>query len=152
MLLDPQFVVADEPVSMLDVSVRAEVLNFLLDLRAERGTAFLFITHDIGVARYVSDRIAVMYLGRIVEEGPAGVVLADPLHPYTAALVAGAPDPERGRGCLSPSLVGEVVSPVDLPRGCRFAGRCPRATAACRRNEPLLEAREGGRRVACYSG
>lgn len=151
MLLEPDFVVADEPVSMLDVSVRAEVLNFLLDLRADRGTAFLFITHDIGVARYVCDRIVVMYLGRVVEEGPADEVIRNPRHPYTAALVASAPDLETtGKGHPTPSLAGEVLSPVDLPRGCRFANRCPQATGACRENDPVLGAREGGRRVACH--
>ena len=149
MLVEPRFVVADEPVSMLDVSVRAEVLNFLLDLRAQRQTAFLFITHDLALARHVCDRIAVMYLGRIVEEGPAELLTSAPRHPYTRALLASVPDPDAGTAA-SPALRGEPPSPTALGTGCRFAGRCPLASEACRRVEPVLEPAAPGHRVACH--
>lgn len=149
MLVEPRFVVADEPVSMLDVSVRAEVLNFLLDLRAERETAFLFITHDLAVARYVSDRIAVMYLGRIVEEGPAGELTTRPRHPYTRALLASVPDPYAAVPA-APAAPGEPPSPAGLPRGCRFADRCPLAAGICRQVEPELEPVAESHRVACH--
>ncbi|MHB0885500.1 MAG: ABC transporter ATP-binding protein [Bacillota bacterium] len=138
MLLEPAFLVADEPVSMLDVSVRADVLNMLQKLRDQKGTAIVFITHDIAVARYLCDRIAVMYLGKLVELGPATEVVDNPLHPYTRALIAATPSPdpdERGRQVV---VGGEPAKPIDPPPGCRFAARCPVAKAACREVEPSL--------------
>lgn len=150
MLLEPQFIVADEPVSMLDVSVRAEVLNMLLDLRAEQGTAFLFITHDIAVARYVCDRIAVMYLGVVVEEGPAEEIVRYPRHPYTQALVGSAPSADPQRQKAAPSISGDVPTPIDPPAGCRFAGRCPFVTEECRQVTPALKPVDSGHLVACH--
>jgi peptide/nickel transport system ATP-binding protein len=150
MLLEPDFIVADEPVSMLDVSVRAEVLNMLLDLRAERGTAFLFITHDIAVARYVCDRIAVMYLGVVVEEGPAEEIVRNPRHPYTQALVSSAPSADPRRRKEPPVISGDVPTPIDPPDGCRFAGRCPHVMERCRTVTPVLKSVEVGHLVACH--
>lgn len=150
MLLEPAFIVADEPVSMLDVSVRAEVLNLLLDLRAERGAACLFITHDIAVARYVCDRIAVMYLGVVVEEGPAEAIVQAPKHPYTQALVGSAPTPDPRRQRNAPVIHGEVPTPIDPPTGCRFAGRCPFVMEQCRKVTPALKPAADGHLVACH--
>lgn len=149
MLLEPQFVVADEPVSMLDVSVRVEVLNFLLELQHQHGTAFVFITHDIAAARYVSDRIAVMYLGKIVEEGPAETVVQQPRHPYTSALIASAPEPTPG-AAQPIAIAGEPPSPINLPQGCRFADRCPLVQSICREAEPELAPAGERHRVACH--
>ena len=138
MLLDPVFMVADEPVSMLDVSVRAEVLNMLQQMREQKGTAILFITHDIAVARYLSDRIAVMYLGKIVELGPATEVIDNPLHPYTRALISATPSPDPDERAGRAAIGGELAKPIDPPPGCRFAPRCPWVREACRRVEPVL--------------
>lgn len=141
MLLGPDLVVADEPVSMLDVSVRAGILNTLLQLRSTRRASIVFITHDIAVARYVSDRLAVMYLGKIVETGPAEQVIAGPVHPYTRALIAHSPDPDPDSGRPAPIPVkGEPPTPLDPPPGCRFAPRCPLVRPECRATEPRLEA------------
>jgi len=130
-VLSPEFIVADEPVSMLDVSIRAGVMNLLLKLRDESNLTMLFISHDVAVTRYMSDRIAVMYLGRIVELAASEDVVTKPLHPYTQALLTSVPVPDpkfkRGRAKIS----GELPSPVDLPQGCAFHPRCPQAFAAC---------------------
>lgn len=151
MLLDPEFVVADEPVSMLDVSVRAGILNMLLDLRRERRASLLFITHDIGVARYVSDRVLVMYLGKVVEAGPAGDVIADPLHPYTAALISHSPDPDPDNRRKPVPVTGEPPTPLDPGPGCRFAPRCAAALPVCFEAEPPLRGVGSGPRVvACH--
>jgi len=136
MLLDPEFVVADEPVSMLDVSVRAGVLNTLLDLRASRRSSILFITHDIGVARYMSDTVAVMYLGKVIETGPAERVIAGPAHPYTQALISHSPDPDPDASRPPLPVEGEPPTPIDPPPGCRFAPRCPKAGPRCAVEEP----------------
>lgn len=151
MVLEPELLVADEPVSMLDVSVRAEILNMILDLRAEKGTAVVLITHDIGVARYVSDRVAVMYLGRVVEIGPAREVLSRPRHPYTMALLANAPqaDPDAGPPALR--IEGEPGTPIDPPARCRFAGRCPFAAPACLRLDPRPVEVGPGHAAACLA-
>lgn len=151
MLLRPEFLVADEPVSMLDVSVRAEVLNMLLQMRDQHGMAVLFITHDIAVARYICDRIAVMYLGKIVELGPAMEVVGAPLHPYTQALIAATPSPDPDHPVGEAAIIGEPAKPVDPPPGCRFAPRCPRAGSECRRDDPALAAPEAAdHQVACW--
>lgn len=149
LVLEPTILLADEPVSMLDVSIRAEILNLLLDLRATRGISILFITHDLGTVGYFADRVAVMYLGRIVEIGPTQQVLRDPKHPYTRALlsVVPVPNPRLRRERLI--LQGETPNPIDLPQGCRFHPRCPIVTARCREVDPALEPREDGRVVAC---
>lgn len=143
---EPQVIMADESVAGLDVSVQAQVLNLLRDLYRESGITLVFITHDLGVASYLCEKIAVLYLGRIVEQGPTDAILNTPRHPYTRALLQAFP---RFDMPLKASLSGEIPSPVDLPNGCRFAGRCPQAQAACRETDPALTALEAGRQVAC---
>ena len=155
---EPELVIADEPVSALDISVRAQVLELMARIQRERGVAFLLISHDLAVVRHVAARVAVMYLGRIIEEGPVDAVFGNPIHPYTAALVDATPLPDprpevRGRGHLDVS--GDVPSPIDLPSGCAFHPRCPIAVAHCRETVPLLAtptggADLGGHRVACH--
>ncbi len=154
MLLEPRFLVADEPVSMLDVSVRADILNGLLDLRDRDGMAIVFITHDIAVARYVADRVAVMYLGTFAEIGPADEVIDDPQHPYTRALLSHTlpvgDDDAHGDPI---EIRGDPPTPIDLKPGCRFAGRCPYAFPRCHVETPQLLSfgQEGsGRAVACH--
>ena len=124
MVLDPGLVVADEPVSMLDVSLRAGILKLMLELREQRDLAYLFITHDLSLAWVVADRIAVVYLGRVVEIGPAADVISSPRHPYTKALVSVIPVPEAGHATEQILLTGETPSPTSIPPGCRFAPRC----------------------------
>jgi peptide/nickel transport system ATP-binding protein len=143
--LDPSVVVADEPVSALDVNVQAQVLNLMLDLRQRLGLSYLFIAHDLAVVRAFCDRVAVMYLGRVVEEGPADDVLSRPLHPYTVALTSAIPEPGRQRVVLG----GEPPSTLRLPRGCAFTARCPVAQSACE-ERPVLTEVAPGRKVACH--
>ena len=143
---EPQVIMADESVAGLDVSVQAQVLNLLRDLCRESGITLVFITHDLGVASYLCDKIAVLYLGRIVEQGPTDAILYEPRHPYTRALLQAFP---RFDMPLKASLSGEIPSPVDLPKGCRFAGRCSQVQAACRETDPALTALDAGRQVAC---
>ncbi|WP_439574844.1 ABC transporter ATP-binding protein [Phreatobacter sp.] len=144
----PDFLVCDEPVSALDVSIQAQVVNLLIDLQADLGLAMLFISHDLRVVRQISGRIAVMYLGRFVEEGDADDLFAEPLHPYTRALVSAAPSP--GRRAERIVLSGEPPNPADRPQGCAFHPRCPLAAARCRTEAPRLVAVDGTRRVACH--
>jgi peptide/nickel transport system ATP-binding protein/oligopeptide transport system ATP-binding protein len=148
--LNPSFIVADEPVSALDVSVQSQVLNLIARLQREHGIAFLFVSHDLAVIQHVSDDIAVMYLGKIVEMGPAEQVYRDPQHPYTRALLSAAPvpDPARRRGRIV--LGGDVPSPARPPAGCAFHPRCPVAVSRCRTETPDLRAGGGGLRVACH--
>jgi len=134
--LEPELLVADEPVSMLDVSIRAEILMLLQDLRRGRGITILYTTHDLATAGYFTDRMAVMYLGRIVELGPTAEVLTQPKHPYTQALVSVAPVPNPRKRRQRVILQGEVPNPMDIPSGCRFHPRCPLAVEACRKTDP----------------
>lgn len=138
LLLRPLMLVADEPVSMLDVSVRAEIMNLLLDLHREIGSAIVFITHDITVARYLGDRVIVMYLGRIMEQGPADQVLGKPRHPYTIALMQHSPSVDRDRRTERLPLRGEPRRLIDPKPGCPFANRCPYAVARCQHETPEL--------------
>ena len=158
LVLDPKIVVADEPVSMLDVSIRTEILNLMLELRRGRDLTYLFITHDLSVAWVIADRIAVMYLGRIMELGAADEVINDPRHPYTRALVSVMPSPEPpqpGQRARRVILTGETPNAVNIPPGCRFHPRCPLAEQAgilerCRTEEPPLIDLGGGRSSACW--
>jgi oligopeptide/dipeptide ABC transporter ATP-binding protein len=149
--LEPKIIICDEPVSALDVSVQAQVLNLLLDLQREQDLTFLFISHDLEVVRYVSHRIAVMYLGVIVEIGPAEGIWSLPLHPYTRALMQTAGDAERV-AATGPvvKLASELPNPLNPPSGCRFRTRCPLAIDRCARDVPSLEDFGNGHRVACH--
>jgi len=149
LVLNPQLLVADEPVSMLDVSIRAEILNLLLQLRDEHGITILYITHDLATAAYFTDRIAVMYLGRIVEIGPTQTVLSNPRHPYTQALLSVIPVPNPRRRRKRMILTGETPNPIDLPPGCRFHPRCPAASDQCSQTEPQLQSVGADHQVAC---
>ncbi len=151
LVLNPQLLVADEPVSMLDVSIRAEILNLLLQLRNQRGITILYITHDLATAAYFTDRVAVMYLGRIVEIGPTKTVLSDPKHPYTQALLSVIPVPNPRRRRKRMILTGETPNPIDLPSGCRFHPRCPVASVQCSQTEPQLQNVTADHQVACLS-
>jgi peptide/nickel transport system ATP-binding protein len=148
LISEPDLLVCDEPVSALDVSIQAQVVNLLLDLQEQMGIAYLFISHDLKVVRQVSHEVAVMYLGRIVEQGEAESLFSRPLHPYTRALVSAIPVPGPRRERLL--LQGDPPNPVDVPPGCAFHTRCPFATAACRAETPVLRARPDGRLVACH--
>jgi oligopeptide/dipeptide ABC transporter ATP-binding protein len=154
LILEPEFIVCDEPISALDVSVQAQVINLLEELQASMGLTLLFIAHDLSMVRYVSDRMAVMYLGALVEVGPAAQVFFDPQHPYTQTLIASNPQPdprtERVRRQAPPA--GEIPSPVDVGPGCRFAGRCPHTMDVCRSETPPLLPTPGepDRMVACH--
>ena len=139
LVLEPSLLLADEPVSMLDVSIRAEILNLLAELQVTRGVAILFITHDLSTAASFADRIAVMYLGRLVEVGTTKEVLGDPQHPYTKALLSVVPVPNPRRRRERVILGGDPPDPIDLPSGCRFHPRCPEAVARCREIDPRLE-------------
>ena len=145
----PDVIVADEPVSALDVSVRAQVLNLLIDLQDEDRLTYLFISHDLAVMRHVSHRIAVMYLGRIVELADKRALFSRPLHPYTEALLGAAPIPDPTRKRRRRVLQGEIPSPTNPPRGCRFHPRCPYALPACRELDPSLAEVAPGHHVAC---
>jgi len=152
LIVEPKFVICDEPISALDVSVQAQVVNLLGELQAGLGLTLLFIAHDLSMVRYISDRMAVMYLGTLVEEGPADDVYFEPLHPYTQLLIASnpEPDPRIEKARAHEPIKGEVPSPINIKPGCRFAGRCPRAVARCRAETPAFRTAAGGRRVACH--
>jgi peptide/nickel transport system ATP-binding protein len=150
--LRPKLIVADEPVSALDVSIRAQILNLLEELQDDFGLTYIFVAHDLGVIRHMSDRIAVMYLGKIVELAPADELYARPIHPYTAALLSAVPipDPKENRNREPLVIEGDVPSPADPPPGCSFHTRCPWATEVCRTDEPPLTDHGRDHVAACH--
>ncbi len=149
MVLQPELLIADEPVSMLDVSIRAEILNLLREIRQKRGISIVFITHDLSTVAYFADRIAVMYLGRIVEIGTAQEVLKNPQHPYTKALLSVVPVPNPRLRRERVILQGETPNPINLPTGCRFHPRCPVATKVCKASDPQLFSLSETHEAAC---
>jgi oligopeptide/dipeptide ABC transporter ATP-binding protein len=148
--VQPDMIIADEPVSALDVSIQAQILNLLMDLKDEFGFSYLFITHDLSVVRHISDRIAVMYLGYVVETGPTDTIFENPKHPYTRALLAAAPKLGTKLAPSTEQLGGEVPSAIDLPSGCPFRMRCPQAYNRCTVERPLLRDNGGNQSVACH--
>jgi len=152
LITGPRFLVCDEPLSALDVSIQAQMVNLLGELKRELGLTLLFIAHDLSMVRFISDRMAVMYLGALMEIGPANDVYRDPRHPYTRMLIDAnpRPDPKSERTREMPLIRDEIPSAVDLPPGCRFAGRCPHAMPQCRRESPQLIPVAQDHQVACY--
>ena len=150
LILQPKFIVCDEPVSALDVSIQAQIINLLEDLQKEYNLTYLFISHALSVVRHISDRVMVMYLGRVVEFGKTEELFAGPLHPYTRALLSAAPQPDPDVRVERIILEGEVPNPASPPSGCHFHPRCAYATERCRKDAPPLEEREG-RMVACWN-
>jgi oligopeptide/dipeptide ABC transporter ATP-binding protein len=150
--MNPKLILLDEPVSALDVSIQAQVINLLDELQDDLGLSYVFVAHDLSVVRHVSDRIAVMYIGKMMELSPSEELYTKPIHPYSTALLAAIPipDPKENRERTRTKVTGEVPSPVDPPPGCRFAGRCPRATEVCREIEPQLTEYAGGHLAACH--
>jgi len=150
LILEPELVICDEPVSALDVSIRAQILNLLEEMKQRYGLTLLFIAHDLAVVKAVSDRIAVMYLGRLCEVGPTEAVFDRPAHPYTALLLEAIPVPDPTVMPATNIATGEPPSPLDPPSGCRFRTRCPRADRLCAEKVPTLRATAGGQAVACH--
>lgn len=148
--LSPRLLVADEPVSALDVSIQAQIVNLLMDLQASLGLTYVFIAHDLSVVRQIATRVAVMYLGAVVELGAADTVLHSPAHPYTAALISAVPEPVVGLSSRRTLLTGDVPSPISPPPGCRFHTRCPVAQGRCRTEPPALRDLGQGRQAACH--
>ena len=150
--LNPKLIIADEPVSALDVSIQAQIINLLEDLQEEFGLTYIFVAHDLSVVRHVADRIAVMYLGKIVEIGPAEAVYNTPIHPYTQALLSAVPIPDPRANAARKQIIleGDVPSPANPPPACRFHTRCPRATEICSQDEPPLIDHGGKHFAACH--
>lgn len=148
--LNPEFIVCDEPVSALDVSIQAQILNLLQDLQAERGLTYMFITHDMSVVKHISDDIAVMYLGQMIEKCPAKEIFKNTIHPYSQALLSAIPIPNVHVKKERIVLKGELTSPIDLKPCCRFAARCPYASKECLEQEPVLREIRPGHQVACH--
>ena len=147
--LNPEFIVCDEPVSALDVSIQAQVLNLLMDLQEKMGVAYMFVTHDLSVVRHISNHICVMYLGQLVEKAPTEELFLHTLHPYTKALLSAIPSTDIFHPMQRVQLKGEITSPIDPEPGCRFAARCPYATEACKQPQKLTEVEPG---LQCYRG
>ncbi|MCB8820548.1 ABC transporter ATP-binding protein [Microvirga rosea] len=145
----PDFLVCDEPVSALDVSIQAQVINLFMDVRERYGLTYLFVSHDLGIVRHISDRVAIMYLGRIVEIGSAASIFAEPAHPYSAALIAASPSAAHRKRAFQP-LKGELPSPLAPPSGCPFHPRCEHAMPVCREDRPVLREISPGRSAACH--
>ena len=150
LILEPELIVCDEPVSSLDVSIRAQIINLLEAMKARYGLTLLFIAHDLAVVKAVSDRVAVMYLGKLCEVAPTADIYADPAHPYTAMLLEAIPRPDPDAPVPAGIPVGEPPSPIAPPSGCRFRTRCPKAAARCAKEEPPLREVATGRAVACH--
>ena len=152
LIVKPSFVICDEPISALDVSVQAQVINLLRELKETLGLTLLFIAHDLSMVRYLSDRMAVMYLGSVVEEGPSSEVYSQPKHPYTQMLIASNPvaDPQRERAKKHQVAQGEIPSPINPKPGCRFADRCPEAMDKCRTDTPIPRFTDEKRMIACH--
>lgn len=150
--MEPKFVICDEPISALDVSIQAQIINLLAELKNKFGLTLLFIAHDLSMVRYVSNRMAVMYLGSIVELGPSDEVFFKPQHPYTQLLIGSnpEPDPDKEKKRAHIDLIGEIPTPINLGVGCRFAGRCPKVGDRCRKETPLLRETLKNRFVACH--
>ena len=148
--LNPKFIVCDEPIAALDVSIQAQVVNLLEDLQDQLGLTYLFISHDLSMVRHIATRVAVMYLGRIVELAPREALFSDPLHPYTRALLSAVPDPDPDAASQRVILQGDVPSPANPPQGCNFCTRCPAVMPVCKTTEPLYQQLAPGRFVACH--
>ena len=148
LVVEPRFIVADEPTSMLDVSIRTGVMTLMMDLAKDMGLSYLYITHDLAVARYTSHEIAVMYMGKIVEQGATETVLSNPLHPYTRALISAVPIPNPSIHRQPPTIKGGISQPIDPPARCRFYERCPLQYGACHEEPPLVQ--KDGRRIMCW--
>jgi oligopeptide transport system ATP-binding protein len=149
--IEPEFIVCDEPISALDVSIQSQIINLLHDLQEKLSLTYLFIAHDLNIVKYISDRIAVMYLGNIVELATSEELYKNTLHPYSAALLSAVPipDPDKEAQKKRQILSGDVPSPINVPKGCPFAGRCPYVTDICRQEKPVLEMKQG-HLVSCH--
>lgn len=148
--MDPKLIVCDEPVSALDVSVQAQVINLLKELKSKLKLTYLFISHDLGVVKYISDRIVIMYLGKVVEIGNSHEIYANPRHPYTEALFSAIPPESPMMEKKKVTLIGEIPSPLNLPKGCAFSTRCPHSTEQCKQEIPELRFLDGEHQVACF--